>query len=324
VLIADGHADSLMWNRDLNRPQAKGHLDFPRLLKAQVAIQCLTVVTQGFPYVNGFRLFARWRGWPKGAARTPWSSALWQMEQLHQLCKGSGGKVALAASSRELTQNLEAKRLSVVLGMEGGAPLEEDPSRVRALHEKGVRFIGPVHLSNNLLGGSSFPGMGNRPLTPLGRAVLDEMASLSMPVDVAHASPRTLQDILSHRRICPFSSHTGVSGAKKMWRNLPDGALKVIADSGGMVGIIFANVYLGGRRIADIVRHIEHAVSVMGEDAVGLGSDFDGMVAIPKEIRDVGDISRVADALSARGHGGRRIEKILGANWRRFWGAQLG
>ena len=219
--------------------------------------------------------------------------------------------------------NLASGALSAVVGIEGGHAIEGKVDRVAELHARGVRFIGLTHLSNNELGGSSFPMMGNRPLSPLGHEVLDEMAQIGMALDVAHASRSTLTQLLAHPGTRPFCSHGGVVGAKRSWRNLPDDALKAIADKGGVVGIIFAPVFLGGETFDDLARHLEHAVNVMGEEGVGLGSDFDGMIALPRGMRDVRDLPKLTEVLVKRGHPVARIEKLLGGNFRRFFGEVL-
>src|SRR5690606_40185378 len=87
--LADAHADSLMWNRPLEQAGHGGHVDFPRLEQAGVALQCFTVVTGGFPYVGGFPLFARWRGWPAAAHRDAWSRYRFQVEALRRACEAS-------------------------------------------------------------------------------------------------------------------------------------------------------------------------------------------------------------------------------------------
>jgi membrane dipeptidase len=180
-----------------------------------------------------------------------------------------------------------------------------------------------THLANNELGGSSSPLMGDRPLTALGRAVLDEMARAGMSVDLAHASHRTLRDVLAHGGPRPFCSHGGAAGATGSWRNLHDGELRAIADRGGVAGMIFATIYLGGREIADVVRHVEHALDVAGEDAVAFGSDFDGMVPMPRGLRDVTDVPKLVDAL-ARRRPAAVVEKVAWGNWRRFFLETLG
>lgn len=319
VAVADGHADTLMWNRDLNQFSEKGHVDFHRLREGGVKIQAFTVVTRGFPLVDGFAAFALKQGWPAESRKSEWARCQFQVAQMHHYCDASQGAAAIARTGTALEQNLSDRRISAVLGIEGAHAIEDDVTRVQWLHERGVRFMSLTHLSNNSLGGTSTPLSGNRPLTPWGREVLDAMAQVGMSVDVAHASDAMLPEVLNHPKARPFCSHGGVRGATDLWRNLPDSALKVIADRGGVVGVIFAPQYVGGRRFDDVCRHIEHAVQVMGEDGVALGSDFDGMVPLPKGMRDVRDLPRLTEALLQRGMAVRVVEKVLGENFRRYW-----
>jgi membrane dipeptidase len=321
--IADGHADSLMWNRDLCERSSEGHVDFPRLREAGMKLQCFTLVTRGFPLIGGFEVFAAWRGWPREARASEWSRAAWQIDRLADFCRRSEGQVRLTTTGKLLEENLAAGRLSAVVGVEGAHALEGRVDRVVELHRRGVRFMGLTHLANNEVGGSSFPMMGNRPLSALGQAVLEAMAGVGMSVDVAHASERSLKDILAHPTARVFSSHTGVRGAGGGWRNLPDEVLRRIADRGGVACIILAPVYLGGDTVEDVVRHIEHALNVMGAEGVGIGSDFDGMVALPKGFRDVTDLPRLTEALLRR-HPEERVERILGGNLWRFFRETLG
>lgn len=321
--LADGHADSLMWNRDLTARQRGGHLDFPRLVQAQVRIQCFTVVTRGYPVVDGMGLFGAVRRWPEAARRGPWARCLFQLERMRELCARSGGEVRLAESSAQLEENLAGRSVSAVLGVEGAHALEGRPERVRELRGRGVRFMSLTHLSNNELGGSSSPLMGDRPLTPLGAEVLEGMVAARMPIDVAHASHRTLRAIAANPAARLLCSHTGVAGATRSWRNLDDAELRLVAERGGVVGIILGTPYLGGRRIDDVVRHLEHALDVAGEEAVGLGSDFDGMVPLPRGVRDVTDLPKVVEAL-ARRRPAAVVERVAFGNWRRFFRETLG
>lgn len=321
--IADGHADSLMWNRDLALRHRRGQLDFPRLAEAGVRLQCFTVVTRGYPVVDGLGALAAARRWPRDARRGPWARCTFQLDRMEAACAASGGTAAIAGTAAALEANLAADRLSAVLGVEGAHALEGRPERVRALRARGVAFMSLTHLANNDLGGSSTPLMGDRPLTPLGRAVLDEMAAARMAVDLAHASPRTAAGALAHPGVRPFCSHTGVSGATPSWRNLDDATLRAVADRGGVVGIIFATIYLGGRGLEDVVRHVEHAVAVAGADAVAFGSDFDGLVPMSRELRDVTGVPRLVEAL-ARRLPAAVVEKVAWSNWRRFFAGVLG
>ncbi len=322
AFVADAHADSLMWNRDLTIESAEGHVDFPRLHQAGVKLQCFTIVTRGLPIIGAFPLFAAYRGWPRGARRGEWARASWQIDRMEEFCRRSAGRAAIALRASDIDENFRVGRLSAILGVEGAHALEGQVDRVRELFVRGVRFMGLIHLGNNELGGSSFPLVARKGLTNLGHRVLDEMASVGMSVDVAHASREVVEEILSHATARPFCSHTGIRAVAGSWRNLDDSALRRIAENGGVVGIIFGTVFLGGKQIEDVVRHIQHAMNVMGEDGVGLGSDFDGMVPLPRGMRDVRDLHLLTAALLQQ-YPERQVEKILGENFRRFFSETL-
>jgi membrane dipeptidase len=319
--IADAHADSLLWNRDLARRQRSGHLDFVRLAEAGVRLQVFTVVTHGFPFVDGFRAFATLRGWPRSALRSPWTRALWQIERLKGFCAAGGAR--LATDPQSLAAAARQGQLACVLGIEGAHALEGRVDRVEELARRGVAFLGLTHLIPNELGGSSFPLRGRRGLTPLGAQVVEVMGSLGLAVDVAHASRRLLQALLEQREARVFCSHTGVAALGPAWRNLDDRTLRGIAERGGVIGILFGTPYLGSRRLEAVVAHIEYALSVAGEESVCLGSDFDGFVPLPRGMHDVTELWKVTALLLARGHPRPTVERILGGNLRRFLGEIL-
>jgi membrane dipeptidase len=316
--VADAHADSLLWNRDLRLRQSSGHVDFARLREAGVRLQAFTVVTRGFPVVGGFRPFAALHGWPSAARRSPWARAQFQISRLHAFCADPSARARVVTSRAELEAAEREGLLACVLGIEGGHALEGQVERVEELARQGVCFLGLTHLSANALGGSATPGMRGRGLSALGARVVEALGAAGLAVDVAHASPRLLRALLGQTQARVFCSHTGVRGAARSWRNLPDEALRSIANRGGVVGILFGTVYLGGRELSDVARHLEHALNVAGEEAVCLGSDFDGFVRLPRGMRDVSDLPRLTEVLLARGHPWRRVEKLLGQNLRRF------
>jgi membrane dipeptidase len=314
--IADAHADTLLWNRALGVRSRSGHVDFPRLAEAGVRLQTFTVVTRGFPVVGGIRTFGLLRGWPRGVGRSPWSRALWQIERLTDAC--ASGSTVLATTPALLEQAERERKLACVLGVEGGHALEGQVARVAELARRGVAFLGLTHLGGNELGGSSFPLRGRGGLTELGGRVVEELGKHGMAVDVAHASPGLLDALLAQTQARVFCSHSGVAALGPRWRNLDDGALHRIAERGGVVGILFGTPYLGSRRLEAVADHIQHALSVAGEDAVCYGSDFDGFVPLPKGMRDVTDLWKVTASLLARGTPGRIVEKVIGLNLRRF------
>ena len=183
-----------------------------------------------------------------------------------------------------------------------------------------------VHLLNSVYGGTSSPlGAGRRArgLTDAGRDAVRAMNARRIFVDLAHIHERAFWDAVAvHDRTQPLvATHTGVAGVHPHWRNLTDPQVKAIADTGGVVGIIFSTEFLsrpGGPRDGGmIVEHVEHAIRVAGEDAVALGSDLDGMIVPPPDVPGVDAYPRVVQHMLDRGFGETRIRKVLGGNFLR-------
>src|SRR5271163_2421326 len=198
--VADAHADSLLWNRDLRVRHRAGHVDFVRLREAGVKLQAFTVVSQGFPVVGGFWPFAAWHGWPREARRSPWARAQFQISRLHGFCSDASAGARVVATRAELDVAERDGVLACVLGIEGGHALEGRVERVAELARQGVRFLGLTHLSANALGGSATPGMRGRGLSALGGQVLEAVGASGLAVDVAHASPKLLTALLAQKR----------------------------------------------------------------------------------------------------------------------------
>lgn len=322
---ADAHADSLLWNRDLTRASDEGHADFPRLLEGGVRLQAFTIPTRGIPVLDGMRWFCARRGWPRAARRSPLTRALFQAEQMARFVERSGGRVGLARTRSDLDAHLGAGRLAAVVGLEGAQALEGDLRNLQRLFDLGVRFVGPSHLVPNEFASCSFWLYRDRGLTGLGRELVAEMARLGMSVDLAHASPRAFDEILAAAppSTAVFCSHTGVSGATPLWRNVSDPQLRAITARGGVVSLILAAQYLGGRSMEHFLRHVRHAASVIGPERLAIGSDFDGFVRPPEPIRDARDFPRLAAALRGAGFPRDSSLGILGANLVAFFRRSL-
>ena len=323
VPVADAHADALLWNRDLNVRSSTGHVDFPRLAEAGMRLQCFPLVTRGLPIIGGMELFCRLRGYPGEVRRSEWARGLFQLDRLTADCAASGGAAVLTTNRAQLEENLRAGRLSAIAGVEGGHILEGKPERVGELYRRGVRFFGLTHLSNNELGGSSWKFAPELGLTPLGRQVLEACVGHQMVVDVAHASRTVLDALFAQPAARLFCSHSGCAAATPSWRNLEDPDLRRLADRGGVVGIMFAPQFVGGRTVDHVARHVLHAVSVVGEDAVCFGSDFDGFIQLPRGMGDVTGLPRLTDALLRAGMPEPQVEKVMGRNLVRFFSETL-
>jgi microsomal dipeptidase-like Zn-dependent dipeptidase len=171
-------------------------------------------------------------------------------------------------------------------------------------------MIAPVHFFDTAFAGSAH-GMGKGGLTAAGRALVAGLERRSMVLDLAHASPRTLDDALALARRGVVVSHTGVKGTCDNPRNLSDAHLRAVARTGGVVGIGFWETAVCGRGPGAIARAVRHAATVAGIDHVALGSDFDGAVSTPF---DAAGLPALTEALLAEGFADDDVARIMGAN----------
>jgi microsomal dipeptidase-like Zn-dependent dipeptidase len=180
-------------------------------------------------------------------------------------------------------------------------------------------MVGLAHFFDNAFAGSAH-GMNQGGLTELGRELVGELERRRILVDVAHASAATIDDVLAIATRPVVASHTGVRGVADHARNLSDAQLRGIAATGGLVGIGFWPTASGGDDAASIARSIAYAVSIIGPDHVGLGSDFDGAVPVPF---DVSGMAVLTAALLAAGLDEATIAAVMGGTAIRVLGEAL-
>jgi microsomal dipeptidase-like Zn-dependent dipeptidase len=324
LLIADLHADSLLWGRDLLAHGSRGHVDVPRMAEGNVALQAFTVVTKtprgqniesNDDSTDNITLMALAQLWPPRTWRSLEQRALYQAGRLRDMAARSEGALTLVRSRGDLDEFLERRAgrrdlAAGFLGLEGAQSLEGDSERLDALFAAGYRMIAPVHFFDTAFGGSAH-GVTKGGLTPAGRALVAGLERRSMALDLAHASAQTIDDALAIARRPVIVSHTGVKGTCDNARNLSDAQLRGVARTGGVIGIGFWETAVCGREPRDIARAIRHAVTVAGIDHVALGSDFDGAVATPF---DAAGLPALTDALIAEGFSDDDIARIMGAN----------
>ncbi len=320
----DLHADSLLWGRDLLEHGRRGHVDLPRLLAGNVAVQGFTVVTQtprgqnlwsNDDRTDNVTLLALVQRWPPRTWASLRERALYQADRLRAAAQGSGGALTLIRTSGDLDEFLERRAgrrdlTAGFLGLEGAQSLGGDPAGLDELRAAGYRMIAPVHFFDTAFAGSAH-GVGKGGLTLAGRTLVQGLERRSMLLDLAHASDRTLDDALAIARRPVVVSHTGVKGTCDNPRNLSDAHLRGVARTGGVIGIGFWETAVCGRGPDAIARAVHHAVSVAGIDHVALGSDFDGAVSTPF---DAGGLASLTEALISEGFGDTDIARIMGAN----------
>ena len=324
LFVADLHADSLLWNRDLLDRATRGHVDVPRLIEGNVALQAFTVVTKTPRSMNiesnsgdsdNITLLAIAERWPIAAWSSLKERALYQAKRLDDAAARSSGKFVIIRSAEDLNNYIQ-RRLAEpqitagFLGIEGAHALDGDVQNVDALFDAGFRMMAPTHFFDNDIGGSAH-GVQKGGLTEKGREMIRRMEEKRMIVDLAHASSSTIDDALLVATRPVIVSHTGVKGICDNTRNLSDAQLKAIAARGGIVGIGFWDTAVCGQDAKAIARAIRYTADLIGVEHVALGSDFDGAVTTPF---DTTGLVQITDALLAEGFSDSEISLIMGGN----------
>lgn len=316
--VLDIHVESFVWTRlfgyDLAARHGEGLLrgrlysqaDLPRMREAGLAGAVLSIAT------NPFRRRRR---------RT--AVLLANLARLRAVLEAAD--VAVVADHTGWARARAEGKLACFLAVQGanalGAP--EDLARIPG---DVVSRITLVHLTDSSLGATSSPfgrAGAEGGLTTLGRAYVTAMNERRILVDLAHLSRRGFWDALAvhDRGLSPVVSHGGVCGVCPSWRNLGDDQVRAVAEEGGVVGIMYHCGFLGRPswrvRAEAIARHLEHAIRIGGEGVVALGSDWDGMIVTPRDMRTVLQLPVLVQRMLDRGFSEDRVARILGGNYLR-------
>jgi microsomal dipeptidase-like Zn-dependent dipeptidase len=329
LTIVDLHADSLLWARDLDRRSTRGHVDVPRLIEGNVAIEAFSVVTKTPRGLNNDRnddrssdmitALAIVERWPPRTWNSLRERALYLAGKLQDTAARSEGRLTILRTRADVASYLDRRRTQPaitagLLGLEGAHALEGDLGAVDALFAAGFRMIAPTHFFDNEWAGSAH-GVDKGGLTERGRALVRRLEERRILLDLAHASPRTIADAVALAQRPVVVSHTGVKGTCDTVRNLSDEELRGVARTGGVIGIGFwggrGEGAVCGEDPSAVARAIRYAVDVAGIDHVGLGSDWDGTVSVPF---DAAGLVELTDALLAAGFSDEDVAKVMGGN----------
>lgn len=324
LFIADLHDDALLWSRDLLRRYDYGHVDLPRLQEGRVALQVFATVTKSPRGLNYDRnpsdsdtitALAMAQRWPPRTWNSLLERALYQGEKLHGAAARSEGRMQVVRTAGELRAVTQSNgsgggKLAAVLATEGLHPLEGRLENVDRLHDAGFRIAGLTHFFDNELGGSAH-GLRKGGLTPFGKQVVRRLEQKRMLVDLAHASPRVIDDVLAMAKRPVLVSHTGVQGTCRGPRNLSDAHLRRIAATGGVIGIGYFPGAVCGNNVAAIVYAIRYTADRVGVRHVALGSDFDGAT---RTVFDATGLPLLTQGLLDAGFGESDIAAIMGGN----------
>lgn len=283
-----------------------GHLDLPRMVDGGLDGAMWSITT------NPFRTRAgRWRAFQRN-----WAG-------FQRLVARSRGRLELVTSRAGFEEARLRGAHAVFLSVQGANAFDGAPEGMLSAPEPLLRAT-LVHLTSSTLGCTNSPHAhltANKGLTPLGRAFVEQMNARRIFVDLAHIHPVAFREAAEvHDRSQPLlATHTGVDGVRPHWRNLSDADIRTVADTGGVVGIIFATQFLrrrgGPASAAMIVEHMEHVMAAGGEEVVAVGSDYDGAISPPADLWGGETYPRLVQHMLDRGWSEARIRGALGLNF---------
>jgi membrane dipeptidase len=317
--VVDLHIDSFIWRRligyGLHTRHGRGLLDacfysqsdVPRLRDAHVGGAVWVVTTNPLRGIAGRR------------------AAL--LDNIARLsAELTMGPVEVCDSLRTYRAARARGAHGAFLGIQGGNALELTLDDFDLPVLSSLTLVTLMHFTRSRIGAAALPTLlqrGDRRLTQFGADYVRKLNQRRIMVDLAHIGRSGFWDALSvHDKSQPLTvSHAACDAVFPHFRNVDDAQIKAVADTGGVVGIIFNTAFLGGslfRGHAErIVDHIAHVVKLVGADHAALGSDFDGAIVPPRDLRTVSELPRLAELMLRRGMRDTDVHKVLGASFLR-------
>jgi membrane dipeptidase len=259
---------------------------------------------------------------------------------------------ALATTADDIDRIHKQGKIAALMGIEGGHAIEDSLGLLRDYFDLGIRYMTLTHTNTNNWADSSGdidkPGVQHHNgLTPFGKQVVREMNRLGMMIDISHTADKTFFDALAESKAPIMASHSSCRALCNAPRNMTDEMIAALGKKGGVMQINFNCGFLSEKSRAaeknvqesklpgaagedatiaeykkkvppatleDVVAHIDHAVKLGGIDAVGIGSDFDGVSCTPTGLEDVSKFPNLTRALLEKGYSAEDIRQIYGGN----------
>ncbi len=316
--VIDLHVDTFIWRRifgyDLNKAHGTGLLDarifgqadLPRVIDAGLSGAHWVITT------NPLRT-------RRGKRDTFFANLETLCSQLTQ-----GGQAEIVSTTSGYRAARARGKHAAFIAVQGGNALEQDLTDIDRLSDGRLVRVTLVHFTRSRIGAAALPSLlvrGSRRLTDFGADFVRALNRQRIFVDLAHISREGFDDVLKvHDASQPLLiTHTGVDAVYPHWRNATDDQLRAVAATGGVVGVMFQGQFLGKGQVsaAHVVDHLQHIIELVGEDHAALGSDFDGAIIPPRDLKSVLDLPRLVELMIRRGFGDRAIKKILGQNFLR-------
>ena len=321
MFVLDSHCDTpsqILSLRDLSLDNELAHVDYPKLKKGNVDGAFFALYIPASMDTDDAKdyLLRLMGGVKRTLAENP-------------------DKAALTVSMSQALENKKKGLFSLFLGLENGSPLgdsEDAFENLQKLYNAGVRYITLCHSTSNQICdscASTTPKWNG--LSPFGKKLVAEMNRIGMLVDVSHISDSAFYDVLACSTKPVVATHSSCRALAAHPRNMTDDMIRELAARGGVIQINFYPVFLDSEFAArfsssgdlDLERpsykliadHIDHVVSLVGVDYVGIGSDYDGIEITPDGMEDISTMPKLFDELRSRGYSEEDLEKIAGGNF---------
>lgn len=318
--IFDGHEDFITEvkrgsssispkpDRDLLSRSNEGHVDLPRAMEGGLG-GCFTSI-----WLSNER-----------AEMNPLGYALAEINDVLKVADRSEGRFRVCRTVGEIRQAWDQEAFASVFMLEGADPISSSLKELRVFYELGLRVLSlcwsrKTIFASGVMFGDEQPAEG---LSDLGRRLVHECDRLGIILDVSHINPAGFWDLLHESQNPVVATHSSVKAISPHQRNLDDDQVRALAQTGGTMGINFANIFLRPDLSHDtdapldlILQHFDHVVSLVGDRHVSFGTDFDG-TDIPTVIKDATGLPLVLRGLKQRGYSDDALERICNGNFLR-------
>ncbi|MEG0517389.1 MAG: dipeptidase [Bacteroidales bacterium] len=313
-ITLDSHNDSALW---FNHPNGdfgvtKGQVSFPMMKKGGLDAAFFAIYLE-----QGKRDAA--------SLDSVFNHACQEIAMFKKYISDRSSDAEFAYTPNDLSTIKAAGKSAVILAIENGYGIGDKLERIDEFYKMGARYITLSHNGNNNICDASMSEAGpeHNGLSPFGRQVIERMNQLGMMIDISHASSKTVADVLECSKAPVIASHSGAWAIKNHKRNLKDGELKAIADKGGVIQVATGRFFLSTLpkkevTIKHLADHIDHIVSIVGIEHVGLGTDFDGGGGVVG-LENVSKMKSLTIELLKRGYTSEQLGLFWGGNLLRVW-----
>jgi membrane dipeptidase len=281
------------------------HTDIPRLKDGGVDLQFFSVWVSHTQYTNYFQ------------------QAQVMLNIFNSELSQNTSTIAQVRNWFEADSLIQQNKIAAVIGVEGGHHIENSLDNLISLYNSGMRYM-TITWNNSTDWAVSAQDSRSTTvgLSEFGRQVIRTMDSLGIIIDISHTGIKTIQDILQITQNPIIATHSGARALRNHYRNLYDWQIQDIANSGGVIGVVFYPYFLNGSSnasIEDVIAHIDYIKNLVGIDYVAIGSDFDGIEVVPSGLEDTSKFPNLTEALFEHGYTKEEIDKILYKNFQRVF-----